>query len=42
VIVKELFLNFFPLQGKTAAETIQEIVDELKQNELDVMMRRLH
>ena len=34
------FLNFFPLHGKTAAGSTQAILDELKQNDLDVMMCR--
>ena len=38
--VKESFLNFFPLSGKTAAEISQSILDELKLNNLDVMMCR--
>jgi len=33
-------LNFFPLHGKTAAEVTQKILDEQKQNDLDVMMCR--
>ena len=36
--VKESFLNFFPLSGKTAAEISQSILDELELNNLDVMM----
>ncbi|XP_076825141.1 uncharacterized protein LOC143470753 [Clavelina lepadiformis] len=38
--LKELFLNFFPLSGKTAAEISQSILDELELNNLDVMMCR--
>ena len=34
------FLNFFPLHGKTAAGITQASLDELKQNDLDVMMCR--
>jgi len=40
VQVKESFLHFFPLHGKTAAGTIQASLDEVKQNDLDVMMCR--
>ena len=36
--VKESFLNFFPLCGKTAAEISQSILDELELSNLDVMM----
>ena len=35
-----MFLNFFPLSGKTAAEISQSILDELELNDLDVMMCR--
>ena len=38
--VKESFLNFFPLRGKTAAEISRSILDELEVNNLDVMMCR--
>ena len=38
--VKEWFLNFFPLSGKTAAEISKSILDELELNNLDVMMCR--
>ena len=38
--VKKSFLNFFPLNGKTAAEIFLSILDELKLNNLDVMMCR--
>ena len=36
--VKESFLNFFPLSGKTVAEVSQSILDELELNNIDVMM----
>ena len=38
--VKESFMNFFPLRGKTAAEISRSILDELEVNNLDVMMCR--
>ena len=38
--VKESFLTFFPLSGKTAAEISQSLLDELELNNLDVMMCR--
>ena len=38
--VKESFLNFFRLSGKTAAEIFQSILDEIELNILDVMMCR--
>ena len=40
VQVKESFLTFFLLSGKTAAEISQSILDELELNNLDVMMCR--
>ena len=38
--MKESFLNFFPLRGKTAAEISRSILDELEVNDLDVIMCR--
>ena len=36
--VKESFLTFFRLSGKTAAEISQSILDELELNSLDLMV----
>jgi len=38
--IKESFLNFFPLRGKTAEEITNSILNELHENGLDMMMCR--
>ena len=38
--IKESFLKFFPLHGKTADEIINSILNDIHANYLDVMMSR--
>ena len=38
--IKESFLNFFPLHGKTAYEITKSVLNELQESGLDIMMCR--
>jgi len=40
VEIKESFLNFLPLHGKTIEEITNSILNELHENELDVLICR--